>query len=163
MRLMAAEAAQWPLDLRRISGIVHITHRMPADWMTRAVHEVKTHHTFLREIVLRQANLAVEDAEQMSVFHLAVSCRCAMALGADTVAVGAQQLRTFASVRVVTSGTTLFKYWLVQNFLGLQVRLIDVTVETHGHRIRLRESRRLSGVRIVAIRAIPLSAGMLKF
>ena len=87
---MTTQTAQWPLDLRRISGIVHITHRMPADWMTRTVREVKTHYAFLSEIVRKRT--LPSKMWQVSVFHcrglpLCYGTRC------DAVAIGAQQLR----------------------------------------------------------------------
>jgi hypothetical protein len=98
----------------------------------------------------------------MSVFHFAVRGGCAVAFRAHTVSIRSQQLGTFASVRFMTGCAALFKYRLVQNFLGLQVRLVYVAVEAHGYRVGFGKSRRLSGMWIVAICAIALGTGMLK-
>ena len=63
----------------------------------------------------------------------------------------------------MTGRASLSEGRLVQDFLVLLLGLIDVTIQADVDGIRLGESRRPSGMRVVAIGAVALRARMLKF
>lgn len=86
-----------------------------------------------------------------------------MTLGADIVAVGTKQLWALGAVRVMARGASLSKRGLVQNLLILLLGLIDVTIQADVDSIGLGKCGRPSGMRIVAISAVALRSGMLKF
>src|SRR5882724_349009 len=68
-----------------------------------------------------------------------------------------------ATVRIVASGTTLFKRGLMQNSLAVQLCLVGVASETHIHGVWLEEAVGGACVRAVAIGAVSGSTGMLHF
>ena len=130
--------------------------------MPSTIRETECGDMLVSEVVLGQANLAVKDRGQMRVLDLRVDGRGAVTLGADIVAVGAKQLRALGAVRVVAGRASLSEGRLVQDFV-LLLGLIDVTIQADVDGIRLGESRRPSGMRVVAIGAVALRARMLKF
>ncbi len=66
-------------------------------------------------------------------------------------------------MRLVTGCASRFKRRLVQVRLLHLFRLIAMAGQASGHRIRLHETRRFAGMRIVAVGAIALRSRMLHF
>ena len=85
-----------------------------------------------------------------------------MAFQAQRVRVlAAQQMFVVAAVRLVAGRASLLECRLVQMRLLALVRLIGMAAEAGAYRIRLQQSRRLAGMRIVAGDAVSLRSRML--
>lgn len=133
-----------------------IFHRMP-----EAKTERQDGHLVFLVIVFGQANSAVEDGQQ--VFRVVALGRRvgAVALEAESISLGAQEMIVLSAMRRVANGTALTEGRLVMHGLFEQVGNIAVAAETDIHAVGFRQSRLTAGVGIVAVSAIAGSAGML--
>src|SRR4051812_7610737 len=152
--------------INRLDHAVHVRrihdvdHRMLVDWVAMPVLQRQQDH--FSEVVLGQLYLAVENREQMLALELLRIRVWPMALKAQLVRAGsAQQVCVVSTMRLVAGCATLHECGLVQNCFLHLLGLIAMAGEASLHWIRLQESRRLSGMRVMARDAIALRARML--
>ena len=86
-----------------------------------------------------------------------------MALQAQRVAFGAQQMIVVAAVRRVAGGAALRKSGLMVHRLLAQIVDVAVAAQADAHCVGLRQAGLVAGVRAVAIRAVAHCAGMRHF
>lgn len=91
----------------------------------------------LREVVLRQFHLAVEDQSQVILRIDRWLCLWTMTLEAEGISFGAQKLGMITPVRIMAGRASLLERRLMQNLLAVEFRLIGVAGQTDVDRIRL--------------------------
>lgn len=119
---------------------------------------------YFGEVIFWQLHLPVEDRHQMFPFDLLRLRVRSVALQAKWIRVRrSQQVQVVVTVRVVTDRARLVEYRLVQVRFLPHVGDFAMATKAHIDRVRLRQSRLRTGVRIVAIGAVTQRAGMLNF
>src|SRR5262249_23497988 len=142
-------------DLAQIVEVANVF-----DWMRRrrvsfSILKGEDRDLVLGHVIFRQANFSAEDRDQVCILQLRRPAVRTMALDAETVAAGPQQLFVLTAMWLMASRATLLECRLMQNFLGGQhLRLIGVAPQADLYAIRLRQSRILAGMWIVAVGAI---------
>ena len=135
-------------------------YRMLVDRVPNPVSQRQSH--YLAEVVFRQFHFAIEDGYQMRVLQFSRTRIGTMTLQAEGIRrARSQQMLVVSAVWCMACCTTLLECRLVQVLFLMLVRLVGMAVKACIHRIGLDESRRLAGMRIVTIRAIPLRSRML--
>src|SRR5579859_10025 len=112
-------------------------------------------------VVVRQTHGTVENFQDARGFVFHGSRVRAVAFEAESVALGAQEFRAFATVGLVASAAALREGRLVVHGLFGKLGDVRMAAETDFDGICFRQTNVLAGVRIVAIGAIAGGAGML--
>ena len=131
MWLVATQTSEGPLDFGWICGVVDVGYGMSCDGMPHSILQIETHNLLLGELILREPDLAPEEGQHVSTLHFFMRRAGAVALRANRIPIGPQQLRALAAMRLVTSCATLLERRLVQNPLVLLIRLIHMAVQTN--------------------------------
>jgi len=119
VRLVTAQASERRFDLGRICGVVNITDRMPPNGVPDAILQLEANDLLLHKIIFGKLYFAIEDRNRVRALIGSMSNGCAMALGAEDIPIGAQQLRPLSPVRVVARCTALLEYRLMKYTLVL--------------------------------------------
>ena len=122
--------------------------------MSQAKAQRQDRDLVLLVVVVGQPDRAVEDGEQVLGFVPLRSGIGTMALQAQRIALGAQQMIVVSAVRRVAGGATLPKGRLMVRGLLLQFVDIAVAAQADADRIGLRQAGLAAGMRIVAVGAI---------
>lgn len=157
---MAGLAVDRDSDFRHIIGL-HLVHdRMVIDRMATTVLQRKSRYA--AEVGLRQLHFAVENRHHVT-FCQSLRLRIrAVTLQAQLVRLRhPEQVLIVATVRLVTRCTALEERRLVQILLFVLFSLIGMAGQTDVDGVRLRETRRLAGVRVVTIDTIARRTRML--
>ncbi len=160
MRLVARQAVHRYRFLRfRIDGGAD---RVSLRRMSNAIFERQ--HWNIPEVVFRQPSLAVEDGDQMLVFHFVRLRVWTVTFEAERIDFfGSQQMLVLSAVRFMTRSAAFTKRGLVKMLFLTLLCLIRMAGEANFHAVGLRQSGLIAGVRIVAIGAIAHGTGMLHF
>src|ERR1035437_7927168 len=158
MGLMAGQAAQLDRDfvlfrVKQVRGWV-ILYGMADAVLQRQARD-------LAEVVLGQLHFAVEDGDEVRALvpdRLGIG---AMALQAQSVAFGAEQMIVVTAMSLVTGRAALHEGGLMKVRFFHLVLLFAVATQTNVHRIRFRQARVGAGVRAVAVGTIAGCSGML--
>ena len=119
VRLVTAQASERRFDLGWICRVVNITDRMPPNGVSDSILQLEANDMFLRKIVCRKLYFAIENRNRVCALISSMSNGCTMALGAERIPIGAEQLRPLSSVWVVARRTALLKYRLMKYTLVL--------------------------------------------
>src|SRR5512146_1607715 len=159
---MACAAVQLSPDFRDVVRIHLINDRVLLHRMPKAVLDRQDRHS--GEVVLGQLYRAVEDSDEvLGLDSLRLRVRT-VTLEAETVhGGGTQQVLIVSAMRRVAGCATLLERRLVKKFLLMLLGLIRMAGETGVYRVGLDESRRLSGMWVVASDAFAHRAGVLNF
>ncbi len=111
-------------------------------------------------VIVWEFDCSVEDGNKVCISDRLRGGIRTVALEAESISLGAQEVVDIAAMRSVASGTTLSEGRLMVYGLLFQVADVSVTAEADTHGISFWETGLVAGVRAVAISAITCCAGM---
>lgn len=157
---MTGETTKRRLDLALVSWIHDVRDGVILHGMSQAKAQRQDRDLVLFVVVVGEPDLSVEDGEQMLGFLALRSGIGTVALEAQRIALGSQEMVVVAAVGRVTGGAALNKGRLMMR--GLFAQFVDVAVASKADAdgIGLRQAGLLAGVRAVAVCAIAHCAGM---
>ena len=160
VRLMAGETTERRLDLALIGWVHHVGDGVILHRVTQAKAQRQNRDLVLLVVVVGQLDCAVEDGENVLRFIPLRNGIGTVALQAERIALGAQQMIVVAAVRRVAGGAALHKGRLMVHGFLAQIVDVAVTSQADADRVGLGQAGLVAGVRAVAIGAIARRAGM---
>src|ERR1700687_2229221 len=161
VRLMAAQASHVSLDLGYIRRIHHVGDGVTCHRMAQPEPQRQNRHLVLLIVVLRQVLLAVEDGQHMLSFQLLRLGVEAVALQAECIPLGPQQMIVVAAMGLVASGAALPECGLVVHGFLAEIGNVAAAAQANVHRICLGEPRLPAGMGAMAVGAIGRASRML--
>jgi len=114
------------------------------------------------EIVLWHFHYSIKESQQMLALKFGWVGVRPVAFQAQGIRVGsAKKVRVVPAVRCVTRGASLFEGRLMKMLLATKLCLLGVATQADVDRVRLGQSRRLAGVRVVTVCAFSQGSRML--
>ena len=147
------------LDLGQVGGVHHVRHGVVINRMAKAELERQNGDLILLVIVCRQLDLAVEYG-QHAVVGLLWNGVGAVALQAQSVARGAQQVVVVAAMRSVAGGAAEAENRLVVNGLLAFIGHVGMATQANAYRVGLGQAGLVAGMRTVTIGAVASRPGM---